>query len=388
MKLTKVLSLILALAMLLTLCACGSKPAEAAPDTQEPAAEAPAEAASKPAEAEDKTAPAEEDLGEPVVLTAINAFAENDFAAICISHFCDLVEEESGGNITFNRYFGGTFCTVPEEFGYVSSGAADFCTILQDTALEQLLYWNTAVSGRDMNEAMDVCNYIFFENPETAALCEQQAEEAGVKILGVQPSGLIANVSTKPCASYADMQGMNYGTDFGSASYAAMGLNIVSTTIADVYEGLSRGLIDCSGSSLSAVVAYKWYEVAPYILICTESSTANFFTFNRDRWNSLTEAQQALLQRCVDETIEWEMEYYQTLVDGWIQTLEDAGCTVGYFTEEDDLTKLKVQLAVTYQSYLDLAKNLGQLDNYNMIMEATFDYLGFDMQELLDEYGV
>lgn len=382
MKLKKILSLLLALVMLMALCACGETTTE---KTAEPEAETTAPEAETKAAAETGSA---DDLGEPVVLTAINAFSESDFAAICISHFCDLVEQESGGNITFNRYFGGTFCTVPEEFGYVSTGAADFCTILQDTALEQLLYWNTAVSGRDMQEALDVCDYIFFENPETAALCDQQAEQAGVKILGVQTSGLIANVSTKPCTSYDDMVGMNYGTDFGSASYAAMGFNIVSTTIADVYEGLSRGLIDCSGSSLSAVVAYKWYEVAPNILICTESSTANFFTFNRDRWNSLTEAQQELLQRCVDETIEWEMEYYETLVDGWIETLEEAGCTVGYFTEDDDLEKLQIQLAVTYQSYLDLAENLGQLDEYNQIMKATFEYLGFDMQELLDTYGV
>lgn len=382
MKLKKILSLLLALVMLMALCACGETTTE---KTTEPEAETTAPEAETKAAAEIGSA---DDLGEPVVLTAINAFSESDFAAICISHFCDLVEQESGGNITFNRYFGGTFCTVPEEFGYVSTGAADFCTILQDTALEQLLYWNTAVSGRDMQEALDVCDYIFFENPETAALCDQQAEQAGVKILGVQTSGLIANVSTKPCTSYDDMIGMNYGTDFGSASYAAMGFNIVSTTIADVYEGLSRGLIDCSGSSLSAVVAYKWYEVAPNILICTESSTANFFTFNRDRWNSLTEAQQELLQRCVDETIEWEMEYYETLVDGWIETLEEADCTVGYFTEDDDLEKLQIQLAVTYQSYLDLAENLGQLDEYNQIMKATFEYLGFDMQELLDTYGV
>lgn len=382
MKLKKILSLLLALAMLMALCACGETTTE---QTAEPEAETTAPEVETEAAAEIGSA---DDLGEPVVLTAINAFSESDFAAICISHFCDLVEQESGGNITFNRYFGGTFCTVPEEFGYVSTGAADFCTILQDTALEQLLYWNTAVSGRDMQEALDVCDYIFFENPETAALCDQQAEQAGVKILGVQTSGLIANVSTKPCTSYDDMVGMNYGTDFGSASYAAMGFNIVSTTIADVYEGLSRGLIDCSGSSLSAVVAYKWYEVAPNILICTESSTANFFTFNRDRWNSLTEAQQELLQRCVDETIEWEMEYYETLVDGWIETLEEADCTVGYFTEDDDLEKLQIQLAVTYQSYLDLAESLGQLDEYNQIMEATFEYLGFDMQELLDTYGV
>lgn len=383
MKLKRLLSLLLALAMLTVLCACGSETAE---KPAEPAVEE--TAATEPAAETDETGEPAADLGEPVVLTAINAFAENDFAAICISHFCDLVEEKSGGNITFNRYFGGTFCTVPEEFSYVSSGAADFCTILQDTALEQMLYWNTAVSGRDMQEALDVCDYIFFENPETAALCDAQAEQAGVKILGVQTSGLIANVSTKPCTSYDDMVGMNYGTDFGSASYEAMGFNIVSTTIADVYEGLSRGLIDCSGSSLSAVVAYKWYEVAPHILICTESSTANFFTFNRDRWNSLTTAQQELLQSCVDETIEWEMEYYQTLVDGWIQTLEDADCTVGYFTEEDDLEKLQVQLAVTYQSYLGLAESLGQLDEYNQIMDATFEYLGFDKQELLDNYGV
>lgn len=380
----KFLAFIMAMLMTLSLCACGGAPAADTP--AETLADEPTKV---PAGAQaDEQAGAQADLGEPVVLTAINGFTETDFAAECIAHFCDLVEEESGGNITFTRYFGGTFCSVPEEFDYVSSGAVDFCTILQDTALEKLLYWNTAISGRDMYEAMDVCNHIFFEDPETAALCEQQAADAGVKILGVQTSGLIANVSTKPCTSYADMVGMDYGTDFGAASYAAMGFNIVSTTIPDVYESLSRGLIQCTGSSLSAVVAYKWYEVAPNVLICKESSTANFFTFNRDRWDSLTTAQQELLQRCVDETIDWEMDYYNTLVDGWVQTLKDANCTVGYFSDEDDLTKLKVQLAVDYQARLDLAESLGQLDNYNLIMEHTMDYLGFDLQELVAEYGV
>lgn len=362
----KNLCLILSIVMLLSMCACGQS---SVPTTEAPAANDGAAAG---------------DLGEPVVLTAINAFTETDFSAMCIDHFCDLVEEKSGGNITFTRYFGGSFCTVPEEFGYVSSGAADFATILPDTALEQLLYWNTALSGKDMQNAMDVANHVFFENPETAALCDQQAADAGVKILGVQTSGLIANVCTKPVSSYADMVGLNYGTDFGAASYEAMGFNIVSTTIADVYEALSRGMIDCSGSSLSAVVAYKWYEVAPNVIIGSDSSVACYFTFNRDRWDSLTPAQQELIQECVDETIAWEMDYYDELAEGWIKTLEDAGCTV---TEVQDEDKLKIYLAVTYQSYLGLAESLGLVDNFTKCVEEAVDFMGFDLQALVDEYG-
>jgi TRAP-type C4-dicarboxylate transport system substrate-binding protein len=132
MKTKKTLALLLTVIMLcsvLTACTKSDEPAT----TDEPAA---ADTADN-ADASEGSDTGEEagDLGEPVELTVICGFPETDYASEMLTYLCDSIEKASGGNITFKRYMGGTFCTIPEEFGYIASGAADIHLFLPDTQL-------------------------------------------------------------------------------------------------------------------------------------------------------------------------------------------------------------------------------------------------------------
>lgn len=73
----------------------------------------------------------------------------------------------------------------------------------------------------------------------------------------------------------------------------SMGAAPVSMPLGEVYSALERGVVDgaCMGSI--GLVANKHYEIAPYRVEPTFGNTRAFFSMNLDRWNSLSEQDQA-----------------------------------------------------------------------------------------------
>lgn len=364
----KIAAFILAICMIFALCSCAGTGSTA------PANDA--AQANEPAEAETLPETAGNDLGEPVELTVICGFPDGDMASDMLIYLCDLIEERSAGNITFKRYMGGTFCTIPEEYGYIASGAADLNMLLCGFAVEEMPMWNIAGYDIGAEAAVAQFHYIYMENEETATAAAAEAAAAGIKVLGTLTGGLNVDAArNKEITCLADMEGLAFGVDRGANVYSALGLNAMATVAEDTYESLSRGVIDSTNSGISSFYANKWYEVAPYILISNAVSAGPFISMNFDRWNSLTEAQQTLIQECVADTEAYTMEYVKGFADNIIQEMEASGCTINYMPEEDDLRYLQTQLEINAADDRSFAEAMGDAEAFDTLVAATMDYL-------------
>ena len=229
----------------------------------------------------------------PITLTVVNGYGLSDVGSKTLSAFCDYVEENTGGTIKFERYFGGTMCSLPEEFALVSSGAVDVITLLQDFVIADMPLCN--IPGSTIDDQMGGINYwryIMFENEQTSKLIEAEAAAQNVVFLDVQSGGIGAYVCRRAFSSWADLGAYKFGALRNSNIYEGLGLSCVAADPNDVYDSLSRGVYDSSGMGIGSVISQKWYEVAPYCLACKGFSGANYMTVNLDTWNSLTAEQQ------------------------------------------------------------------------------------------------
>ena len=377
----KTIAFLLAIVMLLALCACGSSnSSEAAAEPNGTEAKEPSVApAEKAAEAEEaQEGPAD----EAKVLTVAMGFPENDTICVGLKYFCDYVEEATNGSVTFNYFWGGSLCSVPECFDYVSDGTIDMTAPLLDASMEKIpLYgwWTFYVSPED---SIALANYIQYENKDTAPLIEQQLIDNNVITFGWSTAGNNAFASTKDIANgFADMANMSFGSGINTAIMAEVGVTSQPVEESEFYESLSRGIVDCTSTGLTNICTGKLYEVAPYIMVSGTSNAICNITLNRDTWNTLTADEQNAFYEASEAFKAYVLEAYNAGYDGYIQQIEDSGSTLYYMSDADNAAYAKAYLSASDKSYKDFAANLGLADEYEVIANAINEYCGFTINE-------
>lgn len=373
----KVFALVLALCMVLALCACGAENKEA---EDEGAAAEPASVAEEPA-AEGSEAEAQDVSGiEPVTLVMSTSKNQTESGGVFLDYFCDYAEEASGGAITFERYYGGTLASANEELSMLESGAIDVAAIMGNQFGDALPLLQFPDVGFESNEkTTEYFRYMLLGNEETASLLAGEAAASNVKYLGYFTGGTRVWFSKKPITTLADGQGMIFGGMSGLALMEELGFNTVATAPPDCYESLSRGIVDLCGLNLIAACDMMWYEVAPNVTIYGAYASGSPLVINLDIWNGLSSEAQAVLQEAADAAMEYSLQYVLDNEGEYLGKLESEwGATVYEFGEEDAA------------AYRDQALYIGCLDAYTRsstpemqtILQAVADYWGTDISNI------
>jgi TRAP-type transport system periplasmic protein len=85
-----------------------------------------------------------------------------------------------------------------------------------------------------------------------------------------------------------------------------LGASPVTMTVAEVYDGLSRGIIDGTLFPIEALQGFKIGEVVKTVLenYGTSYMTSMYVVMNKDKWNALTPADQAAIEKINEAYIE------------------------------------------------------------------------------------
>ncbi|MCR5784457.1 MAG: TRAP transporter substrate-binding protein DctP [Eubacterium sp.] len=381
----RVLSVILAGAMAFSLAACGNSGAateEAATSSDAAEEETTADTAT------DEDLPFDvNNLGDPVTLTVSCGFAESEQGSITLTYCMDMIEDLSGGNITFDRYMGGSISTPLEDGNNIATGATDFGSMLEATMTEKLITWQYAGNGPSVDETMGLCDEIYFNNEETAAITSTEAEAAGLKVLAGQITGHNCIVTRELITSYSELAGLTMGTEIGGETWKLYGMSPTTIAVTDEYESLSRGVVDATSASLTAVASNKWVEVAPYVLVSDATRVSFWLCMNIDKWNSLSADQQALIQYACDKTSEYSMTFTDEFEAEAIAEMEAAGATITWASEEDVAYDNELKYLQDYNVYSAIAEEQGKLDEFNKVADAALAYFGYSLDELNEKYG-
>ena len=319
----KFLALIMALCMILSLCACGAK--------EEAPAAAPAE---KEEAAAPEAAPAVEEKKIELVYAGIKT--DEDPASIAMNVFKEEVEKNSD-SITVKVYTNGALGQLNDLLSGMTDGTIDM--------MHNTLTCYPWVAGA---EAFNVvaAPFLFSDNAELEAFLATEevqgwfdsiAENSGVRCImaagELMPRELTA---TKPIASAEDFKGLKIRTAESAIVQATMkqlGATPIVVAFADLYMALRQGTVDAQEMPFMNTVNASLYEVQDYYMQTDYIRDVSAIFMSNETWNSMSAEQQAVVLAAADKAVHAEEEATKAL-------LEDV-----YATLEANMTKVDIDVA-------------------------------------------
>ncbi len=378
MKKMKVLSLLLVGAMSISmLAACGSSGDSG---SDESASSGGAEASSSDSSAA-ATASGDVVDVEPFELVFSTTFQQTETGGQIIQYFIDYLADHSNGNATVDINWGGTLYDTAGELDGVSSGGVDMVALGHMPHLDVLNYLSfPGFAPGGTQAALDYFNTLIFDDPDTSALIQGEAEENNLKYLNVVAGGANAFCTTY---EFSDLDTLVSGSkSFGNmdaAIFEYLGFQVTSVGPGDTYDALQRGLVDSTQMGLAPMVSMGWQEVADYWALDGTYTAGNMFTINLDKWNSLSADQQALVQAAADATEEYSAGLYDDAIDADIKTVEEA--TGHEFVEFSDSDIEKIWEAV-FEAKAEAAINTcepnGKKDGMITILKKAAEVTNYD----------
>ena len=244
----KLIAMLLALVMLLALCACGQTAAPAEQPTAAPAEEPAAEPVEEPTD----------DVGEPVNLIFSIAAVPTDAHGAAQKVFKETLESISGGNMTVECYDSGTLYGQDTEHDALKNGDVDM--------IYSSASWLTDGSPWI---SMFTAGYVFqsyHHMPE-------------------------------------DLKGINLrmpNSDAWVFLGKAMGANPTAVGFNDLYLALQTGTVDGQDNPLPTVKSAKFYEVQKSISLTNHLVDSVWPTINLNTWNKLTDTQKGWVMEAVE----------------------------------------------------------------------------------------
>ncbi|MCI8740069.1 MAG: TRAP transporter substrate-binding protein [Oscillibacter sp.] len=320
----KTLSLILALAIALSLAACGGrKPAG------QPAA--PAEDGAVPTAFNYPTAE------NPLTISLGHSTPEKSSGNTQAAIFKEYVEEKTGGAVLVDIYPNSQLGNENTMLEGVYSGSMD-AGIISGTVLTTVLpeanAWYLPFMFEDLEEYSAVMHSdAFYE--KTAELIENKT---GMHYLGipiVSPRGLLN--TKRAVASPEDMKGLTVRGIAGEIItdiFAAMGASTTQLSFGEVYTGLQQGVCDGVENGLSDCIEMKFVEVAKYYTDTIQCMNGIALLVSDSLWQKLSPEQQEILREAGRYTESTVVENQQNAIDeAYVVGAEEYGVTVTRLTD-------------------------------------------------------
>ena len=315
----KILTAMLALAMVLALAACGGgNSSGSGGNAGTPSSSAPSGGGSEPA-AEGKTYSWQ--IG--------NVLAADQPWDIGLVKFAELLNEYSGGRMEATVQSGGVLGSEIAMLESVQMGTLDFAicsTPSMSGFVDSQNYFDLPYMFQSIEGTWAVMDD-WLAADRCAAL-----EGSGFKGLGYFENGTYMVGSNIYIEHPSDMEGVrvrSHSSNLQSDAFSAIGAMPLSVAWGDIYTALQQKTIDAvSGTTLTNMYGGKFYEQCKYITMTNHHFIPSLVVMNEDLWNSLSADDQAIVQKAFDEAMTYQREIAFEYADTYRQNIEDYGVEI------------------------------------------------------------
>jgi len=212
-----------------------------------------------------------------------------DLSMVIFREYVDRVNERGEGEVQIEMLGGPEVVPLRDQVDAVSRGTADWVMTFTIHAAKVPEVDTLGLSRLTVKEEREV-GYIDY--------LDEAHKRINVKMIGrTATDGGFHIFSKKPIKTLADFEGLKIRSHSGyDAFFEALGADPIHMQISEIYEGLSRGLVEAAPYPLF-VSNLGLHEVAGYAMadaFWPAHTTASYM--NREKWESLSpEAQKVLM---------------------------------------------------------------------------------------------
>ena len=365
----KIVSVLLATVMTVSLAACGqgaapaapAEPAEAsaeAPAEEAPAEEAPAEEA--PAEeAADASAAGGSSADAAYVLKIGISTNEDDPRAIAAQQFADEIYEKTNGAVGAQVYpsgqLGGDADLINSRA--LDSGTADI--IITDASNFATYEPKMGISALPFQFA-DFDEAWAFMDSDVEAEAEEGLLSQNMRVLAHYCNGFRCVTNSKGAVnSPDDMKGMLIRTPENPvimATMTALGANPQPLAFNELYQALQQGTYDAQENPIPVIYNNNLYEVQEYLSVTNHIYSGMCFTIAESAWQKLDADQQKIVEEAAKNSAKADRDLNKEQTDSLVSELEKAGMKINYPELQpfaDATASVLTDNAATYGDLLD-----------------------------------
>mgnify|MGYP003136152822 FL=1 len=174
----------------------------------------------------------------------------------------------------------------------------------------------------------------FMTSDTVSGWFDTAAEQSGVRPLG-DPKQVLRGpfrvmVSNVPVETAADIEGIKirmHENKVAIETWDHLGAEVITLPWTEVYQGISKGIVEAVNSPVALVESMRFNEVAPYITRHDEYWQSIGFMVNEEALAALDEETRAGLLRAYEETGAYSQEVMFGVAEESIARMEEAGAT-------------------------------------------------------------
>jgi len=239
----------------------------------------------------------------PIKLTYSNYFPAPHPHAILGKEFCEEIKKRTNGRVEITYIPGGTLTSASRVYDGVLKGVSDMG--MSNIAYTRGRFPVTEILDLPLGfpsgwVATHVANDFFRQFKPN--------EWNEVRVIYLHACGPnVIYTSKKPVYRLEDLKGLKIrGTGRIADVVKALGASPIPIETPDLYDSLSRGVVDGAMNPMALLSEYKLGEVIKYTTECWQvGNVYNFYVvMNKNKWNILPEDLQKVFAEVADEWIE------------------------------------------------------------------------------------
>lgn len=315
----KVLATVLAVAMAVSMTACGSSSSSSSTT---------AAAAGDAAQSEQPTVAADGIDYPEYNWTCAMTVSEITINYMMVERFAELVNERSGGKINIDIYPGGQLGNTTEFTEAVVGGSIDFGTGMSADLVDfipQYAVFDLPNLFEDVEQMRALLNSDFVD------VLNDYNKQGGINMLAYSDAGFRQLSTNKAVNQLSDLAGQKIRVmtnQYHIAYWNALGAAATPMQFTEVFMGLQQGTIDGEENPYMNIVGNNLQEVQDYIIETNHLGHIITFFMNNDLYESLDDNTKALIDECAAEAAAYANEQADASIVSYKQTCEDAGCQI------------------------------------------------------------
>lgn len=273
---------------------------------------------------------ASEDKKQSIKLIAAHVNTEDSSYHKGMLKFKEVLEKESGGQMTVEIHPNGTLGGNEDELVQkMATGTVDIIVaspnflaqtvkqadifslpyLFKDTA-----HWEKVVDG-------DPGRYI-------ANTIENATD---FKVLGYWACGIREYFGIKPITKIEDLRNVKirvHSSPIVQEVWATLGAQPTTLAYNELYQGLQNHVIDAAENDLTNIYLQKFYEVGKYISLTDHDIATRFFLMSAQKYDNFTEEQKEWINTAAKEASLEERNIDRKLAGESLEKLKQAGAIV------------------------------------------------------------
>lgn len=286
-----------------------------------------------------------------------------------LENFAKRVEEDSEGRVKINMFHSGQLYDGYEEMAALSRGDIDltsFNDLYASGALPALNVFTMPFLFDDVKHVQATVEKGILE----IDLLQELHDKHDIVVIGTAPwEPYQFFMRDKPLKTADDFKGKIWATTgaIDASAIQLLGGSPTNMSSADLYLSFDRGMIDGTPRPLLTGIGRSLDEVAEHLSIGNFGYAVTFLAVNRQKWESLPEDVQEILQNAAAERDREQVERVERFVEEAIAKFESDGMQVHYIDAEN----LAEMRARTVSAIDEWAASIPNGDQYLELIEQT-----------------